>query len=89
MTMKTIGGIKLGINLGLLVDGDVTSVTAAKAAVDADAALLHVAERYFANRVKASIDMADNFQSGWSTGSDADAIYSIENEATQGASLHF
>lgn len=79
LTMGTVAGIAFGIRQGILVDGDLTSASAAKTAVDADVANLHVSQRLFGIRVKSSIDMAPNFQAGYTTGSDADAIYSIEN----------
>lgn len=71
---KLIGGIYFGEAQGLLVDGDLTSLAAAKAAVATDAAKLHVSTRMYATRVVASLDIADSFVSGYTTGSDVSDI---------------
>lgn len=67
---KMVSGLKKGEARSLLVDGDLTSATAAKAAVDTDVAKLHVSERHIGARIKASIDKADSFLSGYTTSSD-------------------
>ena len=71
---KLIGGIYFGEAQGILVDGDLTSLSAAKAAVEADAAKLHVSTRMYAPRVIASLDVADNYVSGYTSGSDVSDI---------------
>lgn len=84
-----IAGVTFGIKQQILVDGDLTSLAAAKAAVDADVANLHVSQRLHGLRVKASLDKADGYKSGYTTGSDADSIYTIEdlNAAIPGLAL--
>lgn len=85
---RAVGGIKLGSDSGVLVAGDLTSATAAKAAVDVDNAKLHVAEKLTGPRVKASIDQVDNYLSGASSGSSIANILAVEPTA-QGCSLLF
>lgn len=91
ITAGVVAGIAFGIRQGLLVDGDLASgAAAAKTAVDADNANLHVSQRTFGERVKASLDKAETYQSGYTTGSDADAIYSIDDHgAIRGLALRF
>lgn len=76
-----VGGIRMGSDAGVLVDGDLTSATAAKAAVDSDVAKLHTAEKLVGIRVKASIDQADNYLSGATTGSSVANIIAVEPTA--------
>lgn len=92
ITAGVVAGIAFGIRQGLLADGDLASGAAsAKTAVDTDVASLHVSQRLFGARVKSSIDMADDYQAGYTSGSDADAIYSIEtlNGPIRGLALRF
>lgn len=73
ITQRMVGGLYFGIDLGILSDADLASTAAvAKAAVDLDNAKLHVAEKNFGPRVKASIDMVGNYDSTYLGGSDAD-----------------
>ena len=74
---KTAGGFRFGENQGILVDADLSSATAAKAAVDTDVAKLHVSERRFGNGVKKAIDQADNYLSGATTGTDVSNVYDL------------
>lgn len=67
-----VGGLLFGMDESLLEDGDLTSLSAAKAAVDTDNAKLHVSERRFGPRVKASLDEVGNYDSTYVTGSDVD-----------------
>jgi hypothetical protein len=90
ITAGVVAGIAFGIRQGILVDGDLTSEAAAKAAVDADVANLHVSQRTFGERVKASLDIADTYLAGYNAGGDADAIYSIDDfGAIRGLALRF
>lgn len=91
ITAGIVAGIAFGIRQGLLVDGDLAAgAAAAKAAVDADNANLHVANRTFGERVKASLSIADSYQAGYTSGSDADAIYTIDDfGAIRGLALRF
>lgn len=82
--MKIIGGINFGIQRGILVDADLTSATAAKAAVDADVAVMHVSERLAGVRTKAAIDMADSISTNYTTSSDADLVYSADDAVSVG-----
>lgn len=69
--------INLGIDRSLLVDGDLTTKAAAKTAVLADAAKLHVAERLLSVPVNAALDIIDNFQTDYTTSSDANGYSSL------------
>jgi hypothetical protein len=91
ITAGVIAGAAFGIKQGILVDADLTTAAAAKAAVDADVAKLHVSQALFGARVKASIDRADTYKSGYTTGSAAASVYSIEdlNRAISGLALRF
>jgi hypothetical protein len=87
ITAGVVAGVAFGIRQGILVDADLSSLTAAKAAVDADVANLHISQRMYGARVKASLDKASNYQAGYVTGTDADAIYSIEDLGTASRGL--
>jgi hypothetical protein len=68
-----VGGLVFGAAQGILVDADLASgATAAKAAVDSDNANLHVSQRSFGPRVKASLDAVNDYDSTYLTGSDVD-----------------
>lgn len=68
---KLVGGLRLGEDTGVLVDADLSSLSAAKTAVDADCAKRHVSERaQIAARVKASLDISDQFLTNYTTGGD-------------------
>lgn len=83
ITAGIVAGAAFGIKQGILVDGDLTSTAAAIAAVDADVANLHVSQRMFGARVKAMLNSRTNtYSSGYTTGSNADAVYSIETVGT-------
>lgn len=64
------GGLKLGEERGVLADADLSTLAAAKTAVDADVAKLHTSERLIGAKVKASLDKADQFLSGYIAGGD-------------------
>ena len=85
---RMVGGIKFGSDTGLLVAGDLTSATAAKAAVDVDNTKAHVSEKLFGPRVKASIDQIDNYFASGSSGSSITNILAEEPTA-QGCALLF
>ncbi len=71
LAQKVYGGLKQAEDRGVLVDGDLTSKTAAKAAIDTDTDKMHVAEKHRINRQsKAPLDRIDNFVSGYTSGSD-------------------
>jgi len=66
------GGLLFGDDTDYLADGDLTSLAAAKAAVDTDNDAGHVSQRTWGNRIKGSLDLIDNFDSTYLTGSDVD-----------------
>lgn len=72
-----VGGFQLGVDMGVLAAGDLTSGPAARSAVDVDTAKLHTAEKLVGPRVKAAIDQADNFLSGASSGSSTSAVTAL------------
>lgn len=74
---KVEGGINFGNDQSLLVDGDLTSATTAKANVQTKVDKLHVSERTFGPRVKMAIDAGDQFASGFSTGSSIAGINNV------------
>lgn len=82
-----VGGFQFGSDQSLFVAGDLTSATAAKAAVDTANAKKHVAEKTFGERVKPAIDQADNFLAGASTGSSITNVTALLN--TRGHFLRF
>jgi len=67
---KLYGGLKMGEERGVLADGDLSTLAAANAAVDADVAKLHTSERHIGARVKASLERADQFLTGYIAGGD-------------------
>lgn len=69
-----VGGVRHGSDMGVLVDGDLTSLAAAKSAVDTDVAKLHTAERLTGIRTKAALDLAADF-----TQTDAVTASSVSN----------
>jgi hypothetical protein len=71
---KIVGGCRHGIEQEVLVDGDLASTIAvAKAAVVVDSDKKHVSERsHVKTRVNAALDLVDNFDSTYKSGSDAD-----------------
>lgn len=70
---RLVGGLRFGIDKGMLVDADLAStLAAAKAAVNVDNGRLHVAHRQFANRINASLDRIGDFDATYIGGSDAD-----------------
>lgn len=73
ITQKMVGGLMFGIDQGVLVDADLaSSLAVAKAAVNADMAKKHTAEKTFGPRVTASLDMVGSFDATYIGGSDAD-----------------
>ena len=90
ITAGTKGGLLLGDKVNILADADLTTLAAAKTAVDTASANLHVAERTFAPRVKASLDMVGNYDSTYIAGGDVDkaTMLAISN-AGEGRSLSF
>lgn len=71
LACKIEGGLQLGQDRTVLVDADLSSLAAAKTAVDADVAKLHVSERLIGVKVKSALDRADEFVSGYTTGTTA------------------
>ena len=71
---KVVGGLRHGIEQEVLVDADLaTSIALAKAAVIVDSDKKHVSERsHIKTRVNAALDLIDNFDTSYKTGSDAD-----------------
>jgi hypothetical protein len=65
-----VGGLRLGEDRGVLSDADLSSLAAAKTAVDADVAKLHTSERMIGPKVKASLEKADQFLSSYTSGTD-------------------
>lgn len=84
-----LGGITFGVDQALLVSGDLTSLATAKSNVDTDNAKLHVSQRLFGTRVKASLDIIDNYQSGFTSGSDATAADSLASRVSKYRTLRF
>lgn len=81
-----VGGIRRGDEAGILVDGDLTSVAAAQAAVQADVDKLHIAEKNIGPPVKAAIAQIDNYLASGSSGSDVSAVTDLLPN-TRGRSL--
>lgn len=84
-----VGGLLFGIDQGILANADLDgTAAAAKADVALDAAKLHVAQRTFAARVNASLDMVDSFDDTYLTGGDADKATMLAlSTARRGRSL--
>lgn len=89
ITAGVIGGMLFGQENGLVVNGDLTSLSNALAAVDTKQAKKHVAERTFGARVKASLSIADSYLSGYTSGTNIGNITGIENVPVKGRSLVF
>lgn len=66
---KAVGGCKFAGDQSVIVDGDLTSLSAAKTASNVSTAKRHVSERVFGKRVNASLDQIGNFDSTYLTGS--------------------
>jgi hypothetical protein len=66
------GGLMYGDDQDILADANLTTIDAAKAAVDAAVLAKHVSERQSAARVKGSLDLIGNFDSTYGTGGDVD-----------------
>jgi hypothetical protein len=66
---KVARQLNLADNLDLINDADLTSLTAAKAAVDTQAALKHVSDRHHAPNVKRGLEMASDINAATVTGS--------------------
>lgn len=81
LEMGILTGLNVGIDRGLLVSGDLTTKDAAKAAVDADVAKLHIAERLLGVAVKGALDVVDGFQTGYTAGTNATAYTAINGGA--------
>lgn len=79
-------GINLGIDRSLLANGDLTTVAAAKTAVDADVAKLHTAEKMLGVPIKKALEIVDNFLPGYSSGGDVDNYAALPNS---GLTKHF
>lgn len=80
-----VGGIKFGFGYGMFVDGDLTSLAAVDAAVDVKTAKLHSSHKSFGNKTKGSLNLADQYQAGYTAGGSAVAIYTIlPNQSPQG-----
>lgn len=60
---------------GLIVDANLTSATAAKAAIDTAAGKINVSQRTLAIGAKKAVDLADTYVSGWSAGEDVSDLY--------------
>ncbi len=67
--------IREGVQNGFLVDGDLTSKAAAKAAVDAKQLKAHVSIKQLAIPVKSALDVVDGVVAGATTGSSTANIY--------------
>ena len=77
LEMGILSGINLGIDRTLLVNGDLTALAAAKTAVEADVAKLHIAERLLAVTVKGALNIIDKFQTGYTSGGNATAYTAL------------
>jgi hypothetical protein len=89
ITAGIIGGMLFGQENGLVVNGDLTSLSNALAAVDTKQAKKHAAEATFGERVKASLRIADQYLSGYTSGTNISNITGIEDIPTKGRSLVF
>lgn len=89
ITAGIIGGMLFGQENGLVVNGDLTSLSNALTAVDAAQAKKHVAEAVFGARVKASLNIANTYLSGYTSGTNIFNITGIEDVPTKGRSLVF
>ncbi|HEY8560499.1 MAG TPA: hypothetical protein VIL74_08985 [Pyrinomonadaceae bacterium] len=68
---QVYGGLKQADERGVLVDADLTSISAAKTAIDTDTAKMHVSEgARVGAQAKAALDKADHFVAGYTSGSD-------------------
>lgn len=66
--------INLADNLDFINDADLTSLTAAKAAVDTNAASKHIADRQHVPNIHRALEMAADVDSASVTGEDIDDI---------------
>lgn len=87
ITTGTIGGMLFGQETGMVVDANLTSKAAALTAVDVAQAKMHVAEAMFGERIKASLNMAENYLAGYTAGSNIGNITTIEDGPTKGRML--
>lgn len=88
----TKGGLLLGANRSLLLDGDLASTNAEgiKTAVETRGRALHVSERTIAGRVTPSVDAIAQFDSTYLGGSDADkATMQAISTSEGGRSLNY
>lgn len=84
------GGLIFGDKQGLLVNGNLTSLAAAVAAVKTANRALHTSQRTFGPRVIASLESVNNYDSTYLAGTDVDkaTMLAISN-AEAGRSLRF
>lgn len=78
------GGLLFGDEQGILDDADLSSLSAAKTAVDTDVAKLHVSQRLFGVRVKASLDRINDYDSTYLTGTDVDKATMLAISGSRG-----
>lgn len=72
-----VGGVQLGVDLGILAAGDLTSMDAARTAIQTDVSKLHTAEKLFGPRVEAAVRDSDLFLSGATSGSSTANILAL------------
>lgn len=75
LEMKVVSGIKKAEKLGLLVSGDLSSVTAGESAIQTKSATQHVSVRPIARLCKNSVKKADLLQTGLASGGSIGDIY--------------
>src|SRR5262249_39841307 len=84
------GGLRMGVDRGLLVDGDLTSASNARTNVTARVQKLHSSEQTLRPRINASIDSADQFVSGYTSSSTAANFENIvPNQKVRGRAPRF
>jgi len=66
----------------VLVDGDLSSLAAAKTAVTADTDKLHVSQRYpLEQRAHKALEAADNYLTGYTSGTDVSDYDALDSAA--------
>jgi hypothetical protein len=86
----TIGDLMRASDQGILVNANLSSATAAKSAIDTAVAKLHTSEKTSGAGPKAAIDLADQFVTNYTTGTNVAAIETaLPNQKTRGRRTRF
>lgn len=65
---KAVGGARFGGEQSLMVAGDLSSLSAAKAAIDTSDGKLHSSQRTFGIRAKSALDLLHDYDSTYESG---------------------